>query len=151
MKILQGLKKYPVEEMILHCAAVPAGWYYKLTPEEMLATIRSWHTLDPPKGRGWSDIGYHFVIAPSGVVLAGRPVDKIPASVIGHNAGKLAVLMIERNRIDRIGKFHDYFNEQQRRAVRKLAQEYEIKRIRGHNDYAPRLCPGFKVKQEFFL
>lgn len=141
----------PKTEMVLHCAAVPSGWYYRVTNQEILATIKKWHTDKPPQGRGWRDLGYHYVICPDGQILTGRPADEVGAHVMGHNRGKLGVLLIERTKIDRIGKFHDYFTEKQRDAVRSLARTYSIRKITGHNDYAPKLCPGFKVDAKFFL
>lgn len=141
----------PKTEIVLHCAAVPSGWYFRLTNLEMFNTIKSWHTMPKPKGRGWSDLGYHYVIFPDGQIMTGRPADRVGAHVLGYNPGKLGVLLIERAKITRIGKFHDFFTERQRDSVRSLARSYNIGKITGHNDYAPRLCPGFKVKQNFFL
>lgn len=141
----------PKTEIVLHCAAVPTGWYFRLSNQEMFNLIRSWHTMEPPKGRGWRNIGYHYVIALDGQTMTGRPADEVGAHVMGHNRGKLGVLLIERGKIDRIGKFYDYFSEKQRDAVRSLARSYGITKITGHNDYAPKLCPGFKVQQKFFL
>lgn len=39
---------------------------------ERLRQIRRFHVDPPPAGRGWSDIGYHFVIMPSGRVYEAR-------------------------------------------------------------------------------
>lgn len=141
----------PKTEIVLHCAAVPTGWYYRLSNQEMFNAIKSWHTMEPPRGRGWRNIGYHYVITPDGDTMTGRPADEVGAHVMGHNRGKLGILLIERVKIERIGKFHDYFTDRQRDVVRSIARTYGIKKITGHNDYAPKLCPGFKVKQEFFL
>jgi len=57
---------HQVERIIVHHAAIPAG-------EATLERIRREHV----EGRGWRDIGYHFVVelGPGGVwrVRAGRP------------------------------------------------------------------------------
>lgn len=144
--LLQGANRYPVREIVLHCAAVKSGWAFRMSNAEIVPEIRKWHVQ-----RGWRDIGYHYVIAPDGAILTGRPADYIGAGVVGHNRGVMHVLMIERAEIRSMGKFDDFFNEKQRDAVRSLARTYDITEIRGHNDYAPKLCPGFKVKQAFFL
>jgi N-acetylmuramoyl-L-alanine amidase len=144
--MLQGANRYPVEEAVLHCAAVPSGWYMQHRNDEVVSVIRRWHVQ-----RGWRDIGYHYVITPDGEHMTGRPADQIGAGVVGHNRGVLHILMIERFQVNRIGKFHDYFTEKQRDTVRKLCRTFGITQIRGHNDYAPKLCPGFKVKADFFL
>lgn len=39
---------------------------------ERLRKIRQFHVDPPPAGRGWSDIGYHFIIMPSGRVYEAR-------------------------------------------------------------------------------
>jgi hypothetical protein len=43
--------------------------------------------------RGWIDLGYHFVIMPSGRVYAGRPPYAIGAHAIGHNRQSLGVAL----------------------------------------------------------
>ena len=49
-----------IDNIIIHSSDSPWG-----TARE----IKLWHTDLPPRGRGWSDIGYHFII------LNGKPVD----------------------------------------------------------------------------
>lgn len=151
MQIIQGVKKVLVTEAILHCAAVHSGWAFRRTNEEMLDDIRDWHVKKPPAGRGWSDIGYHYVITPAGVVLQGRPFHIPGAGVIGRNYGFLQILMVESYRIDRIGKFSDFFTEAQKRSVRWLVNLHQIKVVSGHNDWANKLCPGFKVRAQDFV
>lgn len=94
--------------------------------------------------RGWADIGYHFVIAPSGVVFAGRP----PTVVGAHctpNRGKVGICLI--------GNFEgvDTVPALQRASlVRLLAQlcaVYKIKStaIVGHRDHNNTDCPGARL------
>jgi N-acetylmuramoyl-L-alanine amidase len=49
------------------------------------AAIRKFHTAPKPKGNGWRDIGYHFVIRKSGAVELGRPLDRPGAHLEGAN------------------------------------------------------------------
>ncbi|MBI5240909.1 MAG: N-acetylmuramoyl-L-alanine amidase, partial [Elusimicrobia bacterium] len=42
-------------------------------------------------GRGWTDIGYHFVVSPTGEVFEGRPEGVRGAHVLNHNTGNLGV------------------------------------------------------------
>lgn len=44
-----------LDRIILHCSATPEG------RDIDAAIIRKWHTNPQPYGRGWSDIGYHYV------------------------------------------------------------------------------------------
>ena len=60
-----------IDEIILHCSATPEG------RDVSLDDIRRWHVDE----RGWSDVGYHFVITLDGVVHAGRPMDIAGAHV----------------------------------------------------------------------
>lgn len=151
MQILQGVKKVPVVEAILHCAAVPSGWAFRLSELEMAQKIYEWHTAAPPVGRGWKNTGYHYIVFPSGNWWSARPLDQPGSGVIGRNYGFLQILMIERAKIDRIGKFHDFFNERQKDTVRHLCYAHQIKVVSGHNDWAQRLCPGFKVRSQDFV
>ena len=50
--------------------------------------IRRWH-LD----RGFSDIGYHFVIEKDGTIKRGRPVEQIGAQVKGDNQDSLGICL----------------------------------------------------------
>ena len=146
--IYQGRARYPVREIVLHCAALsnPDRFYRDFpTIEEMIAEVSRWHVED----NGWRDIGYHIVCAPGGDVGYGRMFHEIGAHVREANRGTIGILMLEVRKIDRMGRFEDFFTEAQRVAVHgeiaKLSALTQIKRITGHNEYAPKLCPGFKV------
>jgi outer membrane lipoprotein SlyB len=77
----------PVDKVFLHCTASDLP----LEGDALVSEIRRWHTDKPPKGRGWSDIGYHFLIDKKGTLLAGRPLELIPAAQEGHNTGTIAI------------------------------------------------------------
>lgn len=49
------------------------------------AAIRRFHMAAPPEGRGWADIGYHFVVRKDGRVEQGRPVMRAGAHTEGAN------------------------------------------------------------------
>lgn len=145
MRIHQGSADTPVLEAILHCLAVPTGWAIDRTPDAVLASVRHWH-----RSRGWRDVGYHYIIMPDGHVITGRPVNQIGAHTIGKNKGTLGIAMVESVQIDKIGVFSDYFTEWQKASVVDLVYEHNIHLVSGHNDYAAKLCPGFKVKDTDF-
>lgn len=44
-------------------------------------------------GRGWSGVGYHFVIMPSGRVYAGRPPWAVGAHALGRNRDSLGIAL----------------------------------------------------------
>lgn len=63
----------------IHCADTPNGVFYDIEK------IRAFHKAPPPAGRGWSDIGYHAVIQPTGEIQNGRALNAVGAHVESHN------------------------------------------------------------------
>lgn len=126
--------------IILHCTATPEGRHVDV------ATIRDWH-----RKRGWSDVGYHFVIYLDGSVHNGRPVEKAGAHVSGHNADTIGVVYVGGT--DAAGKAKDTMNDAQETAfvnlVASLRDKYGALTLHGHNEYAAKACPSFNVKQKF--
>jgi N-acetylmuramoyl-L-alanine amidase len=126
--------------IILHCTATPDGRHVDVD------TIRSWH-----KKRGWSDIGYHYVIYLDGSVHAGRDVAKVGAHVVGHNADTIGVVYVGGT--DAGGKAKDTMNAAQQTAfvnlVKHLRDQYGPLTLHGHNEYAAKACPSFNVKHKF--
>lgn len=130
-----------IDKIILHCAATKEGHDIKTE------TIRSWHT----KGRGWSDIGYHFVIELDGSIRNGRPVERIGAHVKGHNATSIGVCYV--GGIDADKKPKDTRTEAQRKSMDELIQSlldvYPGSTIHGHNEFSAKACPSFDVQKEY--
>ncbi|MBY5970815.1 N-acetylmuramoyl-L-alanine amidase [Ferrimonas balearica] len=146
--IYQGKAGYPVREAILHCCAINTGQFKHMTPLQVFTTVNQWHME-----RGWRNgFGYHGLFMPDGTFFEGRPFKMIGAHCIERNRGSLGFLLIESTKIKRIGTFGDYFTEAQRLAVKaKLAEIPGLEKVSGHNDYAPKLCPGFKVQSSDWL
>ena len=61
--------------------------------------IRSWHTMLPPKGNGWSDVGYHYIIRRDGEIERGRQDATKGAHVKGHNSDSLGICWVGRKQI----------------------------------------------------
>ena len=80
--------KRHINEIIIHCTDTEEGKNYTIDD------VRQWHTLPPPKGRGWSDVGYHYLIYRNGSVVAGRDVDQAGAHCTGHNSYSIAVCYV---------------------------------------------------------
>ncbi len=150
MTILQGKAKYPVVEVILHCPAVGKKWHVGKTVKQMRDAIDHMHRTRKPTP--FKKIGYHLVVAPDGSIAQGREFTEIGAGVVERNRGVIHICMVESQTITKIGKFEDYFTEMQRVAVRKAIKALPgIKWVTGHNDYANKLCPGFKVEDGDWL
>ncbi|MGQ0610433.1 MAG: N-acetylmuramoyl-L-alanine amidase [Paracoccaceae bacterium] len=152
MMYFQGKAKYPVDEIVLHCAAIRTGQFRDMSGFQVFATLNRWHV----EKNGWASIGYHMIIMPDGEVVGGRPRTMIGAHVRENNRGTFGVVMIEGKEVKYRGpgapapEFSDYFTEHQRLAVVDLVKYGQITRLSGHNDYAPKLCPGFQVRAEVF-
>ena len=69
-----------INRIILHCTATREGRDYSVD------TIRKWHT-----DKGWSDIGYHYLVARDGAIYEGRPVERMGAHVRGYNANSIGI------------------------------------------------------------
>lgn len=137
-----------ISEIVVHCTATPEGKHFDV------ATIRKWHTDPVSKGgRGWRDIGYHYVIYLDGSVHNGRPVEQIGAHVVGHNKGTIGVTYVGGCAKD--GKTaKDTRTPEQKVALEKLLRDLVkrfpgITKISGHRDYAPKACPSFDATKEY--
>lgn len=159
--ILQGKAKTPVQEVILHCAGIKGGQFDAMSPFQTFATVNQWHME-----RGfYNGFGYHGLITPRGVWYKGRPFEMVGAHCIGHNQGTLGILLIERKEIKPPAgvderawllerDFSDWYSSAQGKTLRWLLSDLARKgvtKVSGHNDYAPKLCPGFKVRSAEWL
>lgn len=128
-----------ITEIIVHCSATAEGKAFTVSD------IRRWH-----KERGFSDIGYHFVVYLDGTVHEGRPVSQQGAHCLGHNAHSIGVCYVGGLAADgRTPK--DTRTTAQRAALRslveRLAKQYGAS-VHGHNEYAAKACPSFSVEAD---
>lgn len=131
----------PITHLILHCSATPKG------RDISAADIDRWHRL-----RGFDGIGYHYVIRLDGTVEQGRALNRAGAHCKGHNADSIGICYV--GGLDADGKSPcDTRTEAQRVAmlalVRTLLSTYHLplSAVHGHNEYAPKACPCFDVRQ----
>ena len=131
-----------INEIILHCSAngpnSPIGAY----------EIRKYHMLPVAQGgRGWEDIGYHFVIKQDGTVEQGRKLEFQGAHCTGHNKLSIGVCLV--GGVDVHGQPQDNFTFLQFEALammlRELRKRWPGAKISGHNEYANKACPVFDV------
>ena len=131
----------PLDKIILHCSATREGQH--ITVE----TMRQWHLK-----RGWKDIGYHYVIYIDGSVHEGRPIEQVGAHTSGQNTGSIGICYV--GGVEKDGKTpKDTLNELQETAmvnlIKALREEYGDMTLHGHNEYAAKACPSFKVYEKF--
>lgn len=102
--------------------------------------------------RGFSSIGYHYVIRRDGTVEAGRPESQIGAHVAGFNSVTLGISLV--GGIDNQGRAQDNATQMQYTALAKvlgkLAEAHKSASICGHRDLSPdRNGNGSVDPQEF--
>lgn len=142
--------KRAVDRIIVHCSATRPGWMADAPLAAQIAEIRRWHTDPVPRGRGWSDIGYHILIGRTGEVALGRPLERTGAHTRGHNTGSIGVCLIGGHGSAATDAFAEHFTPEQDASLRSvlfnLYQEAgRPLAIHGHNEFAAKACPGFTV------
>jgi N-acetyl-anhydromuramyl-L-alanine amidase AmpD len=155
--IPQRLKKSErkITEIIIHCSATPDGKDYTVDD------IRRWH-----KQRGYSDVGYHYIVYRNGILAQGRDVNIIGAHASGHNAHSIGICYIG-------GMSADNTRPEDTRTLRQkgrllsllvdLRKLYPNARIIGHRDLSEdkngngiiepsewmKACPSFDATSEY--
>lgn len=129
-----------INEIIVHCSATKEGQDFTT------ADIKRWHLA-----RGFSDIGYHYVIYRDGSVHTGRNVNTSGAHCTGHNAHSIGVCYI--GGLDKNGKPKDTRTDAQKDALLKLLKQlkqlYPKATIYPHCKFANKACPCFKPEEEY--
>lgn len=133
--------KRDIKEIIVHCSATPEGKDF--TVEQ----IKQSHLQ-----RGFSDIGYHWVIYRDGTMHSGRPESIIGAHCTGHNTISIGVCYIGGCAVD--GKTpKDTRTEQQKISLlsllRELKKKYPKAEIYPHYKFAAKACPSFNAEKEY--
>lgn len=59
--------------------------------KECIGLVRTYHVQH--KNQGWGGLGYHYVIAPDGTILCGRPTSLKGAHVGGHNSNNIGIML----------------------------------------------------------
>jgi len=130
-----------ITKIIIHCSATPHG------RDVRAATIRRWHTAPPPVGRGWADIGYHFVICLDGTVENGRPLEKMGAHAANHNAYSVGICMVGGGTGgDAIGRYTPAQWQSLATLVAELEARFSGATVIGHRQVeSHKTCPNFDV------
>lgn len=132
-----------INSIIVHCTATEAGF------DIGLAQIRSWHTMAPPKGRGWRNCGYHYIVRLDGTIERGMPISQPGIHCKGHNAHSVGVAYVGGLKN---GEPADTRTQEQKSAMLKLLAKLTLMyrcHTYGHRDFAQRDCPCFDAKKEY--
>lgn len=155
--IPQRLKKSErkITEIIVHCSATPEGKDYTVDD------IRRWH-----KQRGYSDVGYHYIVYRNGILAQGRDVNIIGAHAAGHNAHSIGICYIGGMNAENTQPEDTRTLRQKARLLSLLVdlrKLYPNARIIGHRDLSEdkngdgiidssewmKACPSFDAKSEY--
>ena len=134
--------KRTIKEIIVHCTATPEGRV------ETVQSIRNMH-----KAKGWSDIGYHYLIGLNGERWEGRNVNLIGAHCEGHNSNSIGVCYV--GGVDKKMQAKDTRTEKQKDALVALLNDlrklYPKAKIYGHRDFDKKgkACPSFDATKEY--
>ncbi len=161
MKILppETWKNYlPVKENMLRIKQVQkitlhhtnSNPFYPYSIKERLISLAKFHTKD----RGWSDIGYHYLISGKGEIFEGRSKLFQGAHVESFNDGNIGVAVIGDFNVVKVS---NQLKVSLTNLLNKLIAEYKLKRtdVLGHREYLAKLpgsCPGdflFKFLESF--
>ena len=135
-----------INRIILHCTATREGRDYSVD------TIRKWHT-----DKGWSDIGYHYLVYRDGSIHKGRPLERMGAHVRGYNANSIGIAYVGGVEAERgaNGKWipKDTRTPEQIESldffIKELMCEYTDASLHGHNEFSAKACPSFDVQKEY--
>lgn len=127
--------------IIIHCSAV------RPSQTSSAQQIDFWH-----RKRGWSGIGYHYVVQRDGTVERGRPEAKVGAHCLNHNRHSIGVCY--EGGLDAQGRPADTRTEAQKCAlislVRELKGRYPRAIVVSHHTFDPRkACPCFYAEREY--
>jgi len=128
----------PIKALIVHHTA---------TTETLTAQrLYDMHVRD----RGWSHIGYHYLVEWPGEVRYCRPVHRMGAHARGHNRGTLALAIAGDNTVP--GR---EWTPRQIQAGQRVIDAFQLLYpglpVLGHREVADTLCPGVDLKEVFVL
>lgn len=133
------MKRKETKYIIIHCTANRPGC--KMTIED----FRREHL-----SRGFSDVGYHFIVFEDGSISPGRPIEDVGAhcAACGRNRDSIGIAYV--GGLNEYGVTADTRTEQQKIALRLLIElclrMYPDAQVRGHRDFdRGKVCPCFQV------
>lgn len=133
--------KRRIDYIVVHSTATHEGQDF--TVEQ----IRKVH-----KGKGWGDIGYHYVVYRDGTLHLGRDVDLAGVHARNYNAHSIGIVYVggcEKTS----SKAKDTRTQAQKATLRetleKLRALYPKAKIVGHKNLNATACPSFDAKMEY--
>tara|TARA_R100000541_G_scaffold18823_1_gene28699 strand:+ start:1625 stop:2023 length:399 start_codon:yes stop_codon:yes gene_type:complete len=129
-----------INKVFIHCSATKQGRDFDVKDIDL------WH-----KQRGFSGVGYHYVIKLDGTIETGRPETKRGAHAKGYNSNSIGVCYI--GGLDENNKPLDTRTKEQKISmdslIGKLKDKYKGVECMGHNEVSSKACPCFNVQNEY--
>jgi len=143
-----------IDSIIVHCTATRADFMKNASNDDRIDEIRRWHVED----RGWSDIGYNYLIQRDGVINLGRDLDgdgnvdeEVGAHARGYNSHSIGISLFGGYASSADDQFSENFTPEQDAALRSLISDLRKKygdlKIMGHNEISNKACPGFNAME----
>ena len=125
--------------IVIHCSATKPSMNIDAD------TIDSWH-----KKRGFSSIGYHFVLKRDGTREIGRHIDEVGAHAKGFNHRSIGICLVGGVTQDDHTIPEDNFTKEQWAELNILLEElihtFPDVKVIGHNQISHKDCPSFDVQ-----
>lgn len=142
-----------IDEIIVHCSATHPNWAHDKSLTWVFQEFSRWHAE-----WGARTCGYHFIINRKGEWMENphRPVEQIGAHVKGHNERSIGICLLGGHGGAATDDPSDHFTQVQMIALRQLIghlkDKYQtIREVSGHNEYAAKACPCFRVKDWYYV
>jgi len=135
-----------IDEIIVHYTATPRDEDFSV------AQVKASHLA-----RGFSDIGYHWLVYRDGSVHPGRPESLAGAHCLGHNSHSIGVCYVggcpPRSVKNWMNIGLDTRTPAQKAALSSLIKDLKLRypnaTVHGHNEFAAKPCPGFNAAAEY--
>jgi N-acetylmuramoyl-L-alanine amidase len=132
-----------INKIVIHCADTPRGVEFDSLD------IKKWHLE-----RGFSDIGYHYVILLDGTIELGRCLKKQGAHARGVNKSSIGICYIG-GKDETMTNSLDTRTEKQKESLllllKTLKKMFRTAEILGHYQAVEtdKACPSFDAKNEY--
>lgn len=132
-----------IKQIVIHCADTPEG------KEFDSGDIKAWHLE-----RGFSDIGYHYVILLDGTIEIGRDLNRAGAHAKGINKTSIGICYIGGKNKE-FTEAKDTRTEAQKASfehlLNTLVRIYPSAEIMGHYQAVEtsKTCPSFDAREEY--
>lgn len=143
------LRKTPIDTIMVHCTATPPK--REVTVDE----LDSWHKAKNfERCSNGHYAGYHLLVHIDGSYERIRPDNERGQHCPQSNMNNRAVSVCYVGGVDNNNKPCDTRTEAQKKTLvtllRTLRAKYPDAQIVGHRDYAPKACPSFDAKMEYW-